>query len=165
MKTKITLLSIALILLGLLPVNAQTNGGSTYLMNMAKDMSTDFNDFSNLFFFADKLASFDPQTGVGTIEWKRKSLYSRQAFNTNTILAQDLTMLDFPATEYDQNPKLKFTLDFVSPSAIRVRMLTSPVELKQAESLMLIKTPANGNSWKYTRPKPSRARISGTKRK
>ena len=153
MKTKITLLSIALILLGLLPVNAQTNGGSTYLMNMAKDMSTDFNDFSNLFFFADKLASFDPQTGVGTIEWKRKSLYSRQAFNTNTILAQDLTMLDFPATEYDQNPKLKFTLDFVSPSAIRVRMLTSPVELKQAESLMLIKTPANGNSWKYTRLK------------
>jgi len=46
----------------------QTNGGSTYLMNMAKDMSTDFNDFTNIFFFADKLASFDPQSGVGTIE-------------------------------------------------------------------------------------------------
>jgi len=131
----------------------QTNGGSTYLMNLAKDMSTDFNDFTNIFFFAEKLASFDPQSGVGTIEWKRKSLYTRQAFNTNTILAQDLAMLDFPPTEYDANPKLKFSIDFVTPSTVRVRMLTSPVELKQAESLMLVKTPAKDNSWKYTRLK------------
>jgi alpha-D-xyloside xylohydrolase len=131
----------------------QTNGGSTYLMNMAKDMSTDFNDFTNIFFFADKLASFNPQTGVGTIEWKRKSLYTRQAFNTNTILTQDLKMLDFPETEYDANPKLKFCIDFVSPSTVRVRMLTSPVELKQAESLMLAKAPEKDNSWKYTRQK------------
>ncbi len=131
----------------------QTNGGSTYLMNMAKDMSTDFNDFTNLFFFADKVASFDAQTGIGTIEWKRKSLYTRQAFNTNTILAQDLKMLDFPETEYDANPKLKFSIDFVSPSTVRVRMLTSPVELKQAESLMLAKAPEKDNSWKYTRLK------------
>ena len=109
--------------------NAQTqqNGGSTYLMNLAKDMSTDFNDFTNIFFFADKLASFNPQSGTGSIEWKRKSLYTRQAFNTNTILAQDLKMLDFPETEYDANPKLKFNIDFVSPSAVRVLMLTSPV--------------------------------------
>lgn len=136
-------------------VNAQsqTNGGSTYLMNLAKDMSTDFNDFTNIFFFADKLASFDPQTGTGTIEWKRKSLYTRQAFNTNTILAQDLKMLDFPETEYDANPKLKFSIDFVSPSTVRVRMLTSPVELKETESLMLAKTPAKDKTWVYSKIK------------
>ncbi|MBV5283547.1 MAG: DUF4968 domain-containing protein [Paludibacter sp.] len=152
MRVKVIHIVSMLLFTVFIGINAQTqtNSGSTYLMNMAKDMSTDFNDITNIFFFADKLASFDPQTGTGTIEWKRKSLYTRQAFNTNTILAQDLKMLDFPETEYDQNPNLKFTLDFVSPSAVRVRMLTSPVELKQAESLMLVKTPAKDNSWKYT---------------
>lgn len=146
---------LAGIVLQIVPVSAQTqvNGGSTYLMNMAKDMSTDFNDFTNLFFFADKLASFDPATGVGTIEWKRITLYTRQAFNTNTILAQDLKMLDFPETEYDNNPRLKFKIDFVSPSTVRVRMLTSPVELKEAASLMLVKTPAKDNSWVYSKIK------------
>ena len=28
------------------------NGGSPYLMNQAKDVSTDFGDFTNIFFFA-----------------------------------------------------------------------------------------------------------------
>lgn len=65
MKTKITFLTITLILLGLPPVNAvtRTNGGFTYMMNMVKDTSTDFTDFTNIFFFADKLTSFTPQVG------------------------------------------------------------------------------------------------------
>ena len=60
------------------------------------DMSLDFKDFHNTFFFADKLASFDPATAKGKISWKRSSLYTRQAFNATTILPQDLKMLDFP---------------------------------------------------------------------
>ena len=120
-------------------------------MNMSKDMSTDFNDFTNLFFFPDKLSSYDLNTGIGTIEWKRKNLYTRQAFNTNTILPQDLTMLDFPNTEYENNPKLKFRVDFISPSTVRIRMFTSPVELKEGEELMLVKTPGKDNSWIYSK--------------
>ena len=40
------------------------------------DISADFNDFHNTFFFADKLASFDPATAKGTISWKRSSFAS-----------------------------------------------------------------------------------------
>lgn len=128
----------------------QTNGGASYLMNQAKDMSTDFGDFTNLFFFADKLSAFDPATAQGTIEWRRKTLYTRQAFNANTVLPQDLQMLDFPASAYENNPQLKFTIDFITPRTLRIRMLTTPVEIKEASSLMLVKAPGSDASWKYT---------------
>jgi alpha-D-xyloside xylohydrolase len=79
-----------------LPLFAQlsTNGGTPYLLSQAKDMSADFADFTNLFFFADKLSAFDTEKAQGTIEWKRHSLYTRQAFNVNTVLPQTLKMLD-----------------------------------------------------------------------
>jgi alpha-D-xyloside xylohydrolase len=126
------------------------NGGSSYLMNQAKDVSTDFGDFTNIFFFADKLSNFDPVSASGKIEWKRNTLYARQAFNTNTVLPQNLQMLDFPETAYDNNPQLKFSVEFVTPRTLRIRMLTTPVEQKEAESVMLVKTPGKDNSWKYS---------------
>lgn len=126
------------------------NGGNQYLMNQAKDMSTDFSDFTNIFFFADKLSAFDTSTGQGTIQWKRKSLYTRQAFNTNTVLPQDLQMLDFPGTAYINNPELKFSVEFVTPRTLRIRMLTTPVVPKEEKSLMLVKDPAKDTSWRYT---------------
>ncbi|MBP1676467.1 MAG: glycoside hydrolase family 31 [Bacteroidetes bacterium] len=115
------------------------------------DVSSDFRDFQNTFFFADKLASFNAADAKGTISWKRSSVYTRQAFNVNTILPQDLKMLDFPGPAYEQNPELAFRVDFVSPRTVRIRMLTSPVEPKTFDSPMLVGEPGKDNSWKYTR--------------
>jgi len=115
------------------------------------DMSLDFKDFHNTFFFADKLASFDPASAKGKISWKRNSLYTRQAFDVNTILAQDLTMLDFPGAAYQQNPELGFKVDFISPKTLRIRMLTTPVEPKPFDSPMLVKEPGSDTSWKYSK--------------
>src|ERR1035437_6137755 len=115
------------------------------------DMSLDFKDFHNTFFFADKLASFDPATAKGKISWKRSSLYTRQAFDVNTILPQDLPMLDFPGPAYQQNPELSFTVDFITPRTIRIRMLTTPVEPKPFDSPMLVKEPGKDTSWKYAK--------------
>jgi len=117
------------------------------------DVSLDFKDFHNTFFFADKLATFDPATAKGTISWKRSSLYTRQAFDVNTILPQDLTMLDFPGAAYQQNPELSFTVDFITPRTLRIRMLTTPVQPKPFDSPMLIKEPGVDTSWKYTKSK------------
>jgi alpha-D-xyloside xylohydrolase len=131
----------------------QINSGSQYLMNIAKDMSTDFGDFTNIFFVADELASFDAGRAEGTVLWRRYNLASRQAFNTNTVVARPLRMLDFPGRAYDNNPELKLSLDFVSPRTIRIRMLTTPVEpdAKEETSLMLAKEPGKDNSWRLTR--------------
>ncbi|WP_438358916.1 TIM-barrel domain-containing protein [Dysgonomonas mossii] len=115
------------------------------------DMSIDFKDFHNTFFFADKVASFNGAEGKGKISWKRTSLYTRQAFNVNTILPQDLKMLDFPGEAYEQNPKLDFSVDFVTPRTLRIRMLTTPVQPKPFDSPMLVKEPGKDSSWKYSK--------------
>lgn len=115
------------------------------------DMSLDFKDFHNTFFFADKLASFNAADGKGKITWKRSSLYTRQAFNVNTILPQDLKMLDFPGEAYEQDPDLDFTIDFITPRTLRIRMLTTPVQPKPFDSPMLAKEPGKDTSWKYSK--------------
>ncbi|WP_374043264.1 TIM-barrel domain-containing protein [uncultured Dysgonomonas sp.] len=115
------------------------------------DMSIDFKDFHNTFFFADKVASFEGAEGKGKISWKRTSLYTRQAFNVNTILPQDLKMLDFPGEAYEQNPELDFSVDFVTPRTLRIRMLTTPVQPKPFDSPMLVKEPDKDSSWKYSK--------------
>ena len=77
------------------PAHAQlkTNAGVQYLLSQSKDMSQDFLDLSNTYFFADSLVSFDTSTGKGTVQWKRQQLMPRQAFNANTYLHQPLAGL------------------------------------------------------------------------
>ena len=135
-----------------LPAHAQlkTNAGVQYLLSQSKDMSQDFLDLSNTYFFADSLVSFDTSTGKGTVQWKRQQLMPRQAFNANPSLPQPLQSLDFPETAYDNNPQLTFTVEPVSERTLRIRMLTSPIVPKEdADDPMLIGKPADGRSfWK-----------------
>ncbi|MDD4828866.1 MAG: alpha-xylosidase, partial [Bacteroidales bacterium] len=121
-----------------------------YLQSRAVDVSKDFEDFSNTYFFADSLSSFDPSTASGTISWKRHSLYARQAFNTTTVLPQPLDMLDFPETQYESNPRLQFKIHFISSQTVRLRVYTSPVIFPEEESLMLCGIPPSDETWKYS---------------
>lgn len=134
------------------PAHAQlkTNAGVQYLLSQSKDMSQDFLDLSNTYFFADSLVSFDTSTGKGTVQWKRQQLMPRQAFNANTYLYQPLQSLDFPETAYDNSPQLTFTVEPVSERTLRIRMLTSPIVPKEdTDDPMLIGKPADGRSfWK-----------------
>ncbi len=126
------------------------NDGTSYLMNQALDMSTDFLDLSNTLFFADHLESFDVKSGEGLVNWKRGHLMPRQAFNTNGAQPRKMRMLDFPFTAYENDPNLKFKIDFVTPRTVRIRMLTTPVEPKVSTSIMLAKEPGKDGSWKVT---------------
>lgn len=126
------------------------NDGTSYLMNQALDMSTDFLDLSNTLFFADHLESFDVKSGEGLVNWKRGHLMPRQAFNTNGAQPRKMRMLDFPFTAYENDPNLKFKIDFVTPRTVRIRMLTTPVEPKLSTSIMLAKEPGKDESWKVT---------------
>lgn len=99
-------------------------------------------------FFADHLESFDAKSGEGLVNWKRGHLMPRQAFNTNGAQPRKMRMLDFPFTAYENDPNLKFKIDFVTPRTVRIRMLTTPVEPKPAASIMLAKEPGRDGSWK-----------------
>ncbi len=144
------LLAVAMLLFagGNLLAQPHVNDGTSYLMNQPLDMSADFRDLSNTLFFADHLESFDAKSGEGLVNWKRGHLMPRQAFNTNGAQPRKMRMLDFPFTAYENDPNLKFKIDFVTPRTVRIRMLTTPVEPKPAVSIMLAKEPSRDGSWK-----------------
>ncbi|KDS48059.1 glycoside hydrolase family 31 protein [Bacteroides uniformis] len=146
------LLAVAMLLFagGNLLAQPHVNDGTSYLMNQPLDMSTDFRDLSNTLFFADHLESFDAKSGEGLVNWKRGHLMPRQAFNTNGAQPRKMRMLDFPFTAYENDPNLKFKIDFVTPRTVRIRMLTTPVEPNPAASIMLAKEPGRDGSWKVT---------------
>lgn len=150
MKKRVFLLTFMMMLIaGALNAGPVIVGGTSYLMNQAVDVSSDFHDLANTYFFADKLADFDAASGEGTVRWKRYRLTPRQAFNTNGMQPQQLRMLDFPTPAYDNDPELKFSIDFVTPRTVRIRMLTTPVEPKpETDEVMLVAEPGKDNSWK-----------------
>ncbi|MDD4032996.1 MAG: hypothetical protein PHS48_07110, partial [Bacteroidales bacterium] len=60
-----------LFILGTLGFQKPAQGQTPYLINEPVDISPDFRDFTNTYFFADSLAAFDPTTGSGRIGYKR----------------------------------------------------------------------------------------------
>lgn len=134
--------------------DTRTNGGNAYLLDQSVDVSRDFSDFTNTYFFVDSLTSFDIKTGKGTVVWKRRQLMPRQAFNANTYLHQPLKSLDFPNTAYPQDPELGFSIEPVNARTLRFRMHTSPVTPEWPDSLspMLAGPVAvNAKDWKVTK--------------
>ena len=111
----------------------QTNAGVQYLQCMQKDMSADFYDLSNTYFFADSLVSFNAAKGEGLVQWKRYRMSPRQAFNLNGYWPVRMQMLDFPDAAYDNDPNLKLKIEFITPRTARIRMFTSPVEPKNSD--------------------------------
>lgn len=135
-----------------IPAAAQlrTNAGVQYLLSQTRDMSQDFLDLSNHYFFADSLAAFDPATGTASVKWTRHQLMPRQAFNANTYLHQPLQTLDFPNTAYDNDPVLAMQIDPVNDRTIRLRMYTSPIiPAENSDNPMLAAAPAvDRNAWR-----------------
>lgn len=134
--------------------DTRTNGGNAYLLDQSVDVSRDFSDFTNTYFFVDSLTSFDIKTGRGTVVWKRRQLMPRQAFNANTYLHQPLKSLDFPNTAYPQDPELGFSIEPVNARTLRFRMHTSPVTPEWPDSLSpMLAGPVtvNANHWNVTK--------------
>lgn len=115
----------------LLAVSAQaqqtTNAGVPYLLSQSVDMSQQFQDPTNTVFTADSLVSFDAATGQGVIQWSRREMHARQAFNANGYWITPLENLDFPGPAYDQSPRLQFRVEPVNERTLRVRVFTSPI--------------------------------------
>ena len=122
----------------LLPMAAvaqiQTSAGVQYLQCQAKDMSGEFSDLSNTYFLADSLAGFDLNKGEGLLNWKRYRLVPRQAFNLNVYWPVRMKMLDFPDTQYDNDPNLRIKVQKIDNRTLRVTIFTSPIEPKMDDA-------------------------------
>lgn len=106
----------------------RTYEGIEYLQCQAPDVSGDFCDLANTYFLADSIANFDLNKGEGMLNWKRYRMSPRQAFNLNGYWPVRMQMLDFPSTQYDNDPNLKIRIRKVDDRTLRVTLFTSPVE-------------------------------------
>jgi alpha-D-xyloside xylohydrolase len=132
-------------------LTAASGNQAPALLSDLVDVSSDFHDFTNAYFLADSLSGFDPATGAGHITWQRNHLYPRIAFDTMEGVLRPFGGVTFPEVEYAVNPTLPFSIEFVSPRTVRIRMRTSLEARPQTEELMLVGEPPRDNSWKLTR--------------
>jgi alpha-D-xyloside xylohydrolase len=150
-KRSLTLFSAALALFLSTQVQAQIQNAGT--LNEPVDVSKDFENYLNTFYFADELAGFDPATGQGKVKYKRYQYQTRQAFDNMLMKPDSVKANEFPATEYEAAPVLPFILQFVSERTVRIKMASGPQYHKEQESLMLVNgtAPSNPQGWKYTK--------------
>jgi alpha-D-xyloside xylohydrolase len=122
--------------------------GQAPLLGDIEDSSREFQKVENTYFVADNLASFDPATGSGQIEWKRHRRAPTYSFlKADKSLAPDGQNEELPS-EYDAAPRTPFQLDFVSPRTVRVRFNTSSDPIRDKPSLMLNGPVPKDGSWK-----------------
>lgn len=122
------------------------------LLNEPVDISSDFRNFANTYFVADSLTAFDPETGQGTVKWMRNVYQARQAFNNMLAFLRPIGGNEFPGVEYEVNPHMPFSLEFVSPRTVRIRMKTGRETQADQSSLMLVNGFApKDHSWTYTK--------------
>ena len=119
------------------------------LLNDPVDISGDFRDFSDTYFLANKLADFDPGAGTGKISYQRAQYFTRQAFDNMLAVIKPVPPNEFPENEYAANPSLPFSIEFVSPRTMRIRMTSGPQFHKKLEELMLAGDVPKDDSWKY----------------
>ncbi|MBI1226991.1 MAG: alpha-xylosidase [Bacteroidetes bacterium] len=120
------------------------------LLNEPLDISPDFRDWANYYYFADSLASFDPATGQGFLKWNKMEATPGHAFDNTQFSYERAGSNTFPSAEYQTDPMFPFSLEFVSPKTVRLRAWTSLTNPPQEPSLMLVKEPGKDNSWKHT---------------
>lgn len=121
------------------------------LLNDPVDVSGDFRDLSNFYYLADQLADFDPATHTGTIVWQRAQYSVRHAFDNDLAVMVPAKPNEFPENEYAANPGLPFSIEFVSPRTVRIRMTSGPQVHPPQPELMLAGPVPHDDSWQYSR--------------
>lgn len=121
----------AWVLAGTCPLQAQR------LLDAPVDPSADFADFANMYFLANRLVAFDPETGAGTLSWDRTRLTTHVSFNNMSTSYDRTGGNEFPSDVYAVNPELPFSLEFVSPRTVRIRIRTGTEPVPNEPSLML----------------------------
>ena len=138
-------------LLSVLAMGRVSADESPRLLSDPVDISGDFHDFSTTYFLADRLAAFDGVKAEGTVLWRRNELAPRIAFDNMEPGLRPFSGMTFPEREYAVDPVLPFSIQFVSPRTVRIRMKTGLPIRPDASSLMLVDDPPHSNSWKYER--------------
>ncbi len=144
------LLNVFLVsILGISSVYAQIQNMG--LVNEPIDISSDFYDFKNTYYFADSLSAFNPEKAEGTINYKRYEYKTRYAFNNMLGVLRPVVENEFPTGEYASTPDLSFTVEFISERTVRLKFISGPDKTSDAPSLMLVNgTAPKSKKWDYS---------------
>ena len=128
------------------------------LLNEPKDVSGDFRDFSNLYYLADRVVQFDPASASGRLCWWRAQYQTRQAFDNMLAVIRPVPPNEFPGREYEPDPNLPFSIEFVSPRTLRIRATSGPQFRPDGPSLMLVER--QGPAGRVLEDEQGRGRVS-----
>ncbi len=114
------------------------------------DVSEDFQKLEQTYFVGSRLVDFDAATGEGTLQWDRYARQPSLSFNKLDLGLSRAQSNEFPGTEYDRDPTLPFSIDFVSPRTVRLRFNTRhvPIDAMRNEPSLMLDGPVPADdSW------------------
>jgi alpha-D-xyloside xylohydrolase len=122
--------------------------GTAQVLGDPVDVSQDFQQPQNVYFVAARIKDFDPAKGTGRVIWDRFLRSTSLNFNKVDVGISRGRATEFPATEYDENPALPFSISFITPRTIRLRFNSRDSAFNDGQSLMLDGIPPTDRSWK-----------------
>ena len=129
--------------------------------NQPVDVSEEFSKLENHFFIAEKVESFDARSASGRIWWKALAYKQRVSYHQLTLQFEDYrTWEDRPPGEYEDDRALPFSLSFVTPRTVRLRMSARPQGTPGEPSLILDGEPPADDSWQTTEDERSVTYVS-----
>jgi len=120
----------------------------TVLQNQPVDVSEEFARQQNHFFIGSKVLEFDPGSASGRVLWKGLALNQRVSYHQLTLQFENYKVWeDLPPGEYEDDQDFSFSVSFVTPRTVRVRVTARPGVSPGALSLMLDGEPPTDDSW------------------
>jgi alpha-D-xyloside xylohydrolase len=119
------------------------------LLNDPVDVSGDFRDLTDFYYLADRVEQFDPATHAGSLTYQGAQYAVRHAFNNDLAVIVPAKPNEFPENEYAADPAQPFSIDFVSPRTLRIRMSSGAQVHPPQPELMLAGPVSSDDSWKY----------------
>lgn len=108
-----------------------------FMLNEVVDVSREFEDLSNDYFFAASVESFDSKSGRGFVRWERFFKKKRMAFNQISPRFEEASPWEFPPV-YGKDLILPFEIAPISGKTFRVRFGICPEAGTDSNSLMII---------------------------
>jgi alpha-D-xyloside xylohydrolase len=120
--------------------------------NQPVDVSEEFTKQHNHFFVGSVVQEFDPDTASGEILWRGLALKQRVSYHQLTLQFEDYRVWeDTPPEEYEDEQALPFSLTFVTPKTVRLRLSARARGIQDEPSLMFaVPPPTDDSSWEMS---------------
>jgi alpha-D-xyloside xylohydrolase len=120
--------------------------------NQPVDVSEEFTKQQNHFFVGSVVQEFNPQTASGEILWRGLALKQRVSYHQLTLQFEDYKVWeDTPPEEYEDEQALPFSLSFVTPKTVRLRLAARASGVHDKPSLMFAGLPpTDDSSWQMS---------------